>query len=159
MPSTPVQKRCQAVLFLVSKNWLQSDWCEKELILAHKLNKTMSAVIIDLDIAFDGLPKKLEAYWQAVDLESGRDGEMVSALGQLRGMHDTRKPAVLRHPQTAPPSRHRPSTPQSTPSEVVSASPSPPIAAGTGAFWITMAHSTASTTDGNRLSVWIIDRV
>ena len=73
------------MLFLVSKNWLQSDWCEKELILAHKLNKTMSAVIIDLDIAFDGLPKKLKAYWQAVDLESGRDSEMVSALSQLRG--------------------------------------------------------------------------
>ena len=31
--------RCEAVLFLVSKNWLLSDWCRREYELARKLNK------------------------------------------------------------------------------------------------------------------------
>ena len=33
--------RCEAVLFLVSKAWLASVWCRKELNLAHRLNKRL----------------------------------------------------------------------------------------------------------------------
>ena len=31
--------RCQAVVFLVSRNWLKSDWCVKEYALARGLDK------------------------------------------------------------------------------------------------------------------------
>ena len=33
--------RCEAVIFLVSRNWLTSRWCLEELSLAHKLNRRL----------------------------------------------------------------------------------------------------------------------
>ncbi len=33
--------RCEAVIFLVSRAWLASAWCLKELHLAHRLNKRL----------------------------------------------------------------------------------------------------------------------
>ena len=43
--------RCDAVLFLVSSNWLASEWCLREFDLAHRLNKRIFGVLIeDLDI-------------------------------------------------------------------------------------------------------------
>ena len=39
--------RCEAVLFLVSKAWLASVWCRKELNLAHHLNKRLFGVLIE----------------------------------------------------------------------------------------------------------------
>jgi TIR domain len=39
--------RCEAVLFLVSKAWLASVWCRKELNLAHSLNKRLFGVLIE----------------------------------------------------------------------------------------------------------------
>jgi hypothetical protein len=38
--------RCEAVLFLVSKAWLASVWCRKELNLAHHLNKRLFGVLM-----------------------------------------------------------------------------------------------------------------
>ncbi|ESX27200.1 hypothetical protein X767_03635 [Mesorhizobium sp. LSJC264A00] len=57
--------RCQAVLFLVSAAWLKSEWCEKELMLAHKLDKPMFGVIIDDKVSIASLPPKLKDFWQA----------------------------------------------------------------------------------------------
>ncbi|TAU59267.1 TIR domain-containing protein [Rhizobium ruizarguesonis] len=76
--------RCQAVLFLVSEAWLTSDWCEKEMMLAHKLDKPMFGVIIDDKVTTKGLPPKLKAYWQAVDLSKGRDGVIMPTLSDDR---------------------------------------------------------------------------
>ena len=39
--------RCEAVIFLVSENWLASAWCMKEYYLARGLNKKLFAALID----------------------------------------------------------------------------------------------------------------
>jgi hypothetical protein len=39
--------RCEAVLFLVSRNWLNSGWCRNEYELARKLNKRLFVVLIE----------------------------------------------------------------------------------------------------------------
>ena len=71
--------RCDAVLFLVSSNWLASEWCLREFDLAHRLNKRIFGVLIeDLDIA--GLPDKLTATWQLVNLAGGTDHEVFRAV-------------------------------------------------------------------------------
>jgi WD40 repeat protein len=65
--------RCEAVLFLISKNWLASRWCLEELSLAHKLNKRLFGVLIDT-VKLDDVPSRLRDEWQLIDLENGRDG-------------------------------------------------------------------------------------
>ncbi len=65
--------RCEAVLFLVSRHWLASRWCNDEYQLANKLNKKLFALLID-DIALDRLPGGLTAQWQIVRL-IGEPGE------------------------------------------------------------------------------------
>jgi hypothetical protein len=39
--------RCEAVLFLVSEDWLASKWCADEYQLANRLNKKLFALLID----------------------------------------------------------------------------------------------------------------
>ena len=39
--------RCEAVLFLVSEEWLGSKWCADEYQLANKLNKKLFALLVD----------------------------------------------------------------------------------------------------------------
>ena len=39
--------RCEAVIFLVSANWLASGWCFREHALGRALNKKLFAVVID----------------------------------------------------------------------------------------------------------------
>ena len=39
--------RCEAVLFLISQDWLNSRWCLKEFNLARRLNKRLFGVLID----------------------------------------------------------------------------------------------------------------
>lgn len=64
--------RCEGVLFLVSKAWLQSGWCRKELSLACKLDTRLFGVLIDpVDLA--ELPGELSDAYQVVDLASGHD--------------------------------------------------------------------------------------
>ncbi len=60
--------RCEAVLFLVSEDWLSSKWCNDEYQLANKLNKKLFALLID-DVALDRLPGGLTAQWQIVRLK------------------------------------------------------------------------------------------
>jgi hypothetical protein len=64
--------RCEAVLFLVSRVWLDSRWCQRELALADKLNKRLFAVLLE---SFDPteVPADLSKTWQIVDLAAGRD--------------------------------------------------------------------------------------
>src|ERR1700690_2225284 len=77
--------RCEAVLFLVSRAWLASDWCLREFHLAHRLNKRLFGLLID-DISIGDLPPTLIGTWQLVALGSGRDHIMLRA--QLPGTHD-----------------------------------------------------------------------
>src|SRR5580692_4928830 len=71
--------RCEAVLFLVSKAWLASDWCIKEFHLAHRLNKRLFGLLIE-DLAAADLPVHLTGTWQIVQLAAGRDHVMLRAV-------------------------------------------------------------------------------
>jgi formylglycine-generating enzyme required for sulfatase activity len=71
--------RCEAVLFLVSRAWLGSVWCRKELNLAHRLNKRLYGVLIE-DLQTSELPKDLTGEWQVVRLASGRDHVMLHGV-------------------------------------------------------------------------------
>lgn len=56
--------RCEAVIFLVSGNWLASGWCLREYTLARTLNKKLFAVVIDPGKAVADLPRELKGTWQ-----------------------------------------------------------------------------------------------
>jgi len=71
--------RCVAVLFLVSKAWLASVWCRKELNLAHHLNKRLFGVLIE-DLSPNDLPEDLTGTWQIVRLAAGRDHVMLRTI-------------------------------------------------------------------------------
>jgi len=78
-------QRCEAVLFLVSKAWLASDWCLKEFNLAHRLNKRLFGVLIE-DLPIASLPATLTGTWQLIPLVSGRDHIMLRVV--LPTTHD-----------------------------------------------------------------------
>jgi formylglycine-generating enzyme required for sulfatase activity len=69
--------RCEAVVFLVSANWLKSGWCLKEYGLARKLNKKLFAVIVDSTTTLHNLPPELTDTWQVVDLAGGQNTKVV----------------------------------------------------------------------------------
>ena len=83
--------RCDAVLFLVSRHWLASDWCLREFRLAHNtLKKRIFGLLIeDLDVAT--LPKDIIDSWQMVNLASGPEYEQFRAVhpdtGDERHVH------------------------------------------------------------------------
>ena len=60
--------RCEAVLFIVSTEWLASRWCHDEYQLANKYNKKLFALLID-DYPLERLPGGLTAQWQIVQLK------------------------------------------------------------------------------------------
>jgi len=59
--------RCEAVLFLVSGDWVASKWCSDEYQLANKFNKKLFALLID-EVPRERLPGGLSAQWQVVRL-------------------------------------------------------------------------------------------
>jgi formylglycine-generating enzyme required for sulfatase activity len=71
--------RCEAVLFLLSKAWLVSEWCGKELNLARRLNKRLFGIVIE-DLSDADLPTDLTDEWQIISLASGTDGVTLDAL-------------------------------------------------------------------------------
>src|SRR5262245_39000718 len=71
-------RRCEAVLFLVSRAWLNSDWCLREFHLARRLNKRMFGILIE-DMPLGDLPRELTDNWQVVNLASGIDHDMLRA--------------------------------------------------------------------------------
>ena len=58
-------------VFLVSKNWLGSEWCRKEHTLARGKNKALFAALIDETLAIADLPQTLTGTWQVADLAHG----------------------------------------------------------------------------------------
>jgi formylglycine-generating enzyme required for sulfatase activity len=76
--------RCEAVLFLVSRDWLASGWCLKELNLAHKLNKRLFGLLVE-DIPVADLPVNLTSTWQLVRLCSGTDHVMLRVAMPFTG--------------------------------------------------------------------------
>ncbi len=82
---TAAASRCEAVLFVISRDWLKSRWCLKEFNLAHKLNKRLFGVLVE-DIPLADLPQDLTGAWQVVDLASGHDHIMLNVV--LPRTHD-----------------------------------------------------------------------
>ena len=80
--------RCEAVIFLVSENWLASAWCMKEYYLARGLNKKLLAALIDPAKSIGSLPDELTGVWQVVNLVGGQDHRLFAA--QLVGSHEER---------------------------------------------------------------------
>jgi hypothetical protein len=80
--------RCEAVIFLVSANWLASGWCLQEYALARGLNKKLFAALIDPTKTIDSLPAELTGVWQIVNLVGGQDHRLLQA--QLSGSHEER---------------------------------------------------------------------
>lgn len=70
--------RCEAVVFLVSRDWLASRWCLREFNLASRLNKRMFGILVE-DIPMEDLPSDLTASWQIVRLAAGTDHVMMRA--------------------------------------------------------------------------------
>jgi WD40 repeat protein len=71
--------RCDAVLFLVSSNWLSSEWCLREFELAHRLNKRIFGVLIE-DLDIEALPSRLTETWQMVNLAVGTGHKVFRAV-------------------------------------------------------------------------------
>jgi hypothetical protein len=78
--------RCEAVVFLLSANWLGSGWCLKEYSLARGLNKKLFAVLIDRTRTIDDLPPELKGTWQVVDLAHGQNLRLVRVVAP--GSHE-----------------------------------------------------------------------
>src|SRR5215467_8514601 len=66
-------RRCEAVLFLVSRAWLSSPWCKNELNLARRLNKRLFGVLIEEGLAIGDLPTDVTSKWQVINLAAGSD--------------------------------------------------------------------------------------
>jgi formylglycine-generating enzyme required for sulfatase activity len=83
--------RCEAVLILVSKAWLDSRWCMNELNLARRLNKRLFGVMIEEGISVDELPTDVTGTWQLVNLATGRDHKQFRVTMPITGeeMHVT----------------------------------------------------------------------
>jgi TIR domain len=78
--------RCEAVLFLVSANWLASGWSMREYTLARTLNKKLFAVIVDPGISIADLPPDLRDAWQVVTIVGGTDAEVLTT--RFPGSHE-----------------------------------------------------------------------
>lgn len=64
--------RCEAILFLISRSWLSSEWCLREYDLAVKLNKRIFGLLVE-DITTSELPLRIRGTWQVVNLVQGQD--------------------------------------------------------------------------------------
>ena len=62
--------RCEAVIFVVSRAWLDSNWCVAEFLLAKQLGKKIFGVLVE-DIPIGELPQELTGDWQLCDLVNG----------------------------------------------------------------------------------------
>jgi hypothetical protein len=86
--------RCEAVIFLLSENWLASGWCLKEYGLARGLNKKLFAALIEADKKIGDLPPQLTGTWQLIDLAGGQDMQLFRAA--LPGSHEEKHVAYAR---------------------------------------------------------------
>jgi TIR domain len=63
--------RCDAVLFLISPDWLASEWCRREFTIAQQLGKRLFVLLIGAARA--DIPAHIKQSWQVVDLAGGDD--------------------------------------------------------------------------------------
>src|SRR5580704_16855024 len=70
-------ERCEAVLFLVSRAWLASEWCRDEFRLARHLRKRLFGILIE-DIAASDLPALMTRDWQLVQIAAAGETRMIA---------------------------------------------------------------------------------
>ena len=68
-----------AGIFMLSRNWLESHWCQTELTLAYSLNKLIFGVLVE-DLPRDEIPTLLKSNWQVADLWGGRDHDSFKVI-------------------------------------------------------------------------------
>src|SRR5262245_11893640 len=78
-------RRCEAVLFLISKAWLDSGWCKNELNLARRLNKRLFAILIEEGLTIGDLPADVTSKWQVINLAAGSDHEQFPVTLPIAG--------------------------------------------------------------------------
>ena len=71
--------RCEAVLFLVSRAWLGSEWCRDEFRLVRHLRKRLFGIMIE-DIAPGQLPVVMTREWQLVSIAAVGETRMFSVV-------------------------------------------------------------------------------
>lgn len=71
--------RCEAVVFLISRAWLSSEWCLREYDLAVRLSKRIFGVIAEID-AISIMPARLSGTWQLVNLAQGEDHRLFRVI-------------------------------------------------------------------------------
>jgi formylglycine-generating enzyme required for sulfatase activity len=60
-------QRCEAVLFVISRAWLGSEWCRDEFRLVRHLRKRLFGILIE-DIPRADLPAAMNREWQLVNI-------------------------------------------------------------------------------------------
>src|SRR5262249_56317654 len=71
--------RCEAVLFVVSRAWLASEWCRDEFRLARHLRKRLFGVLVE-DIAPADLPPIMTREWQLANVAPAGETRTFSVL-------------------------------------------------------------------------------
>ena len=71
--------RCEAVLFLVSRAWLGSEWCRDEFRLVRHLRKRLFGTLIE-DLAPGDLPAVMTGEWQLVSLAAAGETRTFSVV-------------------------------------------------------------------------------
>src|SRR5215475_12642299 len=71
--------RCEAVLFVVSRAWLASEWCRDEFRLARHLRKRLFGVLVE-DIAPADLPPIMTREWQLANVAPAGETKTFSVL-------------------------------------------------------------------------------
>jgi formylglycine-generating enzyme required for sulfatase activity len=71
--------RCEAVIFLVSRAWLGSEWCRDEFRLVRHLRKRLFGVMIE-DILPGDLPAMMTREWQLVSIAAVGETRTFSVL-------------------------------------------------------------------------------
>jgi formylglycine-generating enzyme required for sulfatase activity len=70
--------RCESVIFVISRDWLNSQWCREEFNLARHLNKRLFALLIE-DLPISDLPETLTREWQITNLIVGERRTVIQA--------------------------------------------------------------------------------
>jgi formylglycine-generating enzyme required for sulfatase activity len=71
--------RCEAVVFLVSRAWLGSEWCRDEFRLVRHLRKRLFGILIE-DIAPGDLPALMTREWQLVSIAAAGETRTFSVV-------------------------------------------------------------------------------
>jgi hypothetical protein len=71
--------QCEAVLLLVSRHWLGSEWCRDEFRLARHLRKRLFGILID-DLAPGDLPALMTREWQITNIAAAGETRAIPVV-------------------------------------------------------------------------------